>query len=354
MSHFCLLSDPGNYISHDYRVHENADATKYWLDLFENHFESTLKLAGERYGKSVAEQINIARQDFAGQIAALRKNPTSLPSGKLDVIELCNVREACLRKHALHDPFGHVKQRENKSAAALYPQVVRKLHAMNNADKWLHLIECVFAGNLFDLGSECTFHLADNPTDFLAHVEQVKPRPWLVDDYDRLAEDVIGVMPSKWSRAVIFIDNAGSDFILGVMPLARELALAGTQIVIAANELPTLNDITADEAVMVLGALSTDDVDLAALIEAGMFEVVSTGNDIPLIDLSDVSDELNEAAADADLVILEGMGRSVESNFDTTFSVDCLNLAMLKDPYVASRVGGGLFDCICKYTPVDD
>lgn len=354
MSHFCLLSDPDNYISHDYRVHEDADATKYWLDLFENHFENTLKQATVRYGKTAIGQINAARQDFAAQITALRKKPTSLPSGKLDVIELCNIREACLRKHSLHDPFGHVKQRENKSTAALYPEVVRRLHSMDDTRKWLHLIKCVFAGNLFDLGSESTFHLAENPTDFLAHIEQVKPRPWLIDDYDRLAEDVVGAMPSKWGKAVVFADNAGSDFILGVMPLARELALAGTQIVIAANELPSLNDITVDEAVMVLGALSTDDVDLAALIEADMFEVVSTGNDIPLIDLSNVNDELNEAASDADLVILEGMGRAVESNFDVSFSVDCLRLALLKDPYVAKQVDGGMFDCICKYTPLED
>jgi type II pantothenate kinase len=83
-----------------------------------------------------------------------------------------------------------------------------------------------------------------------------------------------------------------------------------------------------------------------------MLEVVSTGSDIPLIDLSDVSDELNEAAADGDLVIIEGMGRAVESNFDAAFTVDAVRLAVLKDPHVAAGLGGVPMDPICKYTPV--
>ena len=73
---------------------------------------------------------------------------------------------------------------------------------------------------------------------------------------------------------------------------------------------------------------------------------------MPLIDLSEVSNELNEAAADADMVMLEGMGRSVESNQDTAFQVDSVQLCMLKDPRIASRVGGEVFDCVCRYRPV--
>jgi type II pantothenate kinase len=76
---------------------------------------------------------------------------------------------------------------------------------------------------------------------------------------------------------------------------------------------------------------------------------VSTGTGEPLIDLEKVSDELNAAAADADLVVLEGMGRGVESNLDAAFSCDALNLAMLKDEAVAKRVGGKLYDVVCRF-----
>jgi uncharacterized protein with ATP-grasp and redox domains len=110
---------------------------------------------------------------------------------------------------------------------------------------------------------------------------------------------------------------------------------------------------TVDETIDVVEKLAAADPDLAALIEGGMMEVVSSGNGIPLIDLSQVSDELNQVAADADLIILEGMGRAVESNFNTPFKVDALRLAILKDAAVAKRLGGEMYDCICKYTPVD-
>ena len=63
--------------------------------------------------------------------------------------------------------------------------------------------------------------------------------------------------------------------------------------------------------------------------------IVSSGTGEPLIDLAGVSPDLNEAAAGADLVILEGMGRGVESNLDAEFSCDAVNLAMIKDHMVA-------------------
>ena len=351
MSHFCLLRDPDNYVAHDWKLTDDEAGCKYWLDLFSNHFETTLNHAAIRYGQRSTPRIEAARKQFSEVIDQLRQDPASLKDGNLDVIVLCQLREQALRSNGLNDPFSLIKDRENASAVELYSQVVRNVHAMENDDKWLHLIECVFAGNIFDLGSPVTMGFAKESVDFLAAVEQTKPRPWLADDFDKLQEDLRPAPPTKWSKAVVFVDNAGSDLILGVMPLVRELALGGTAIVLAANELPSLNDVTADETANIVENLAAMDYDLAALIEAEMFEVVSTGNDLPLIDLSDVSDELNEASKDADLVILEGMGRAVESNYNATFSVDSLHLALLKDKFVAEHfVGGDVYDCICKYT----
>ncbi|RPI63156.1 MAG: DUF89 family protein [Planctomycetaceae bacterium] len=352
MSHFCLLSKPDQYVAHDWDMLTDVAARNHWLELFDKHFQEVLKSASTQYGRTSGKQVMTARAEFAEVIKGLRENPAGLPSGKLNIIELCRAREAVLRKHRLNDPFGHIKKRENELAASIYPAAVKKLHAMEGPAKWLHLIECVFAGNLFDLGAPMVMHMADKPMDFLSAVENTKPRPWLIDDFDTLLKDLPSTPPVKWAKAVVFIDNAGSDFILGIMPLVRELALSGTKIVLAANELPSLNDMTADETVAVVERLAAVDADLAALLQADMFEVVSTGNDIPLIDLSNVSDELNAAAADADLVIIEGMGRAVESNLDAQFKVDTLWLALLKDTAVAERVNGQVYDCICKYKPV--
>jgi len=351
MSNFCLLRDPDNYVADQIDLVADEKGRKYWLDHFEQHFVETLDHALARYGRTARKEIEAARAEFAGSLARLREDPESLGDGKLDVISLCKLRDGTLRKHGLNDPFMHIKQRENTAAVEIYKDVIARLGELDGRDKWLTLIKGVFAGNVFDLGSPATMHLADQPTDFVATLAEIKPRPWFIDDFDRLAEDLPDSPPTNWGKAVVFVDNAGSDFVLGILPLVRELALYGTKIVLAANELPCLNDITADETVEVVETIAAQDEDLAALIRADMFEVVSSGSEGCLIDLLDVTDELNEAAADADLLILEGMGRSVETNFDTAFTVDTLKLAILKDEQVASRIGGKVFDCICRYQP---
>ena len=43
-----------------------------------------------------------------------------------------------------------------------------------------------------------------------------------------------------------------------------------------------------------------------------------------------VSSELLQQASDADLIILEGMGRGIETNLHAQFSVDSMKLGMIK------------------------
>jgi type II pantothenate kinase len=188
---------------------------------------------------------------------------------------------------------------------------------------------------------------------FDAMDNRLKERPWLIDDFDHVEAALLDGPPAKWSKVVIFVDNAGPDFVLGVMPWARELSLIGTQVVLAANERASLNDMTVDETTDMVRRIAAIDPDLEAMIAAQMLEVASTGSGVPLLDLSEVSDELNEAAADADLVTFVGMGRALESNFDAELTVDAFHVAMLKDPAVASRLGGEVYDCVVRYSPVD-
>jgi damage-control phosphatase, subfamily II, stand-alone protein len=64
-----------------------------------------------------------------------------------------------------------------------------------------------------------------------------------------------------------------------------------------------------------------------------------------------VSEEVATAAQDADLIILEGMGRSIETNLNAQFSVDALKLGMIKHREVAVELGGRLYDIVCKFDP---
>lgn len=353
MSHFCLLKDPHDYVATSIDLIADEAARQHWLDHFVRQFEQTLAHASSRQGRTGAKGIAAARTEFSELIQSLRDDPSAAPSGELSLIELDDLREEVLRRHALGDPYAQVKDRMNAEAAELYPQVVHTVHAMDRPERWLSLVQGVFAGNLFDVGASATMDQPHESKGFLSAVAGVRPRPWFIDDFDALAEKLLSGPPAPWVKAVVFVDNAGSDLILGVMPLARELALAGVMVVLAANERPSLNDVTADETVEVLQHLAARDDDLAALIQAKMFEVVSTGSGVPLLDLSDVSDELNAATGDADLVLLEGMARGIESNYDARFTVDAVRLAVLKDEMVAEQVGGSVFDCVCQYAPVE-
>ena len=351
MSHFCLLAEPAQYRVTDADLVADAQARTYWVGLFEKHFEDVLASAKVTYGRAHTRQVEAARRQFAEALAGLRDDlPADDPLG---VVQLCRLREKALRDHGLHDPFRHVKQRANRDAVGQYQTLIRHLTALPDEQRWERLIRGVFAGNIFDLGSAATMGYAQSEVDFEAVIEKIKPRPWLLDDFDELMAELplAASEPAPWAKAVIFVDNAGADFVLGIMPLARQLAAHATHVVLAANELPSLNDVTADETVQLVQELAALDDDLASYVQAGLFEVVSTGNDIPLIDLGEVADELNAAAEDADLVVLEGMGRSIESNLDTAFAVDALQLCLLKDPTIAARVNGEVFDCVCMYQP---
>ena len=63
-----------------------------------------------------------------------------------------------------------------------------------------------------------------------------------------------------------------------------------------------------------------------------------------------VSPALAKACEDCDLVILEGMGRAIETNLNAQFSCSALRLGMIKHPEVAQCLNGRLYDVVCKFT----
>ncbi len=270
--------------------------------------------------------------------------PIRLGHGRVTILILDKWRDTFLRKHGFVDAFIDLKNRENEKMLPLFPVVCRELDALHGEEQFRALIEGIFAGNIFDMGSDATAKrfLGQSP-DFFQTRQSLAKRPWLIDDYDALATRLFH--GPRHRKVVFFIDNAGSDFLLGALPMMRWLAMRGTAVILAANERPTLNDMTIHDIREWWPRIIEIEPSLANL----PIHPVSTGTGEPLIDLAEVSAELNEASADADLVILEGMGRGVESNLDAEFSCDAVNLAMLKDEIVAARVRGKLFDCICQF-----
>lgn len=80
--------------------------------------------------------------------------------------------------------------------------------------------------------------------------------------------------------------------------------------------------------------------------------IVASGHGSPCLDLARVSAEVAEAAQGADLVIIEGMGRALHTNYHARFGCAALKLAMLKNAHLAERYfAGRVYDCICRFDP---
>jgi type II pantothenate kinase len=250
------------------------------------------------------------------------------------------------------DPFRKIKAHENTLAAELYPEVIRSIDAAPAERRWELLIRGLFAGNMFDLGSPKTIEMYERgEINFQTIVERVPPRPWFVDGADALIARL--GPPTRYKQALIFVDNSGSDIVLGVIPLAREMARAGMRVVLAANDGAALNDITAAELPGLLATHAQRDRVLADLLKSDRLASIGSGGDTPLIDLGSVSDECNAEAARSDLVVLEGMGRGVESNWDQEFTCDVCRIAMLKDESVVRHHKAKLFDAVCRFDPAE-
>ncbi len=349
LSPFVKLADPSTYVACAWDLTADIAARRHWVEFFKRHIRTILKLghdAGVARGRVVEEMeraVAACSVEFDETFDALAAEEAC--DERLTILALDARRDALLQKHGFQDAFIDLKDRENEKMLPLLPRVCREVDALPGADQLRAVIEGVFAGNIFDMGAEATAKqfLGDDAPDFFSTRNKLPKRPWLIDDFDAFQRRLLGGNPYR--KAVFFIDNAGSDFLLGALPMIRWLAQRGTTVLLTANERPTLNDMTIHDVSRWWPKILEIEPSLRDL----PIERVSSGTSEPLIDLLKVSNTLNRAAADADLVILEGMGRGVESNLDATFNCDALNLAMLKDAHVAGRIGGKLYDVVCQF-----
>ena len=61
----------------------------------------------------------------------------------------------------------------------------------------------------------------------------------------------------------------------------------------------------------------------------------------------DLSEKMKEQGVD--LVVLEGMGRAIHTNLYAAFSCETLKVAVLKNQWLANRLGGRMFSVVFKY-----
>jgi damage-control phosphatase, subfamily II, stand-alone protein len=346
---FVLLKDVSTYVAAPGDLRTDEEERLHWCNFFLQHIRTLTQLgvdAAVRRGESVDSAVRRAKSccdEFDVFFTRFRDQPLTFDQ-RVTLLVLDCWRDGLLRKHGFVDAMIDLKDGENEKTLPLLKSVCDELDAITDPTKQFQTaVVGVFAGNRFDMGSkESAEQFLKGVAPSFAKTRDLITRPLLIDHLNEFTSFVLEAHPK---HAVFFIDNAGSDFLLGAVPLARWFAKRGSRVVIAANERPTLNDMTVHDIrawwPRIVGEIS----DLKSLD----IQIVSTGTGEPLIDLSLVSEELNQAACGADLVMLEGMGRGVESNLDAEFVCRAVNLAMIKDRIIAKRLGGNVFDSVCRF-----
>lgn len=352
MAILCKLAKPNEYRVSTWNLAEHPDTLAYWLDLFASfpgRFDKHLLQASFTCDDFDAHWSRF-ENTYSQRLDAIRK--ATAANGQLGTIELCRFRQATLNEFGFFDPYSNIKQKENDLAARIYPDLVAQIDATPLPERWELLLKGILAGNMFDLGSPDTIEMyQQGKVDFFSSLKQLPDRPWFIDDADAWLQRI--QKPGSWQQALFFVDNAGADIVLGVMPLVREMARCGIRVVLSPNSEPALNDITFAELNPLLDQLAESDPVLAKLQADGLISTVVSGGDTPLIDLGQITDECNKSAAESDLIVLQGMGRGIESNWTEPFVCDVWRVALLKDRTVAQWIGANLFDAICRFDPTD-
>lgn len=351
MATLSQIKNPHTYQACHWNLLENNARRGYWLKLFRTHFVSLLEHAEEEAADRQAPRppIEEARRVFFEWLDRANQSPCPFP--RLDVITICYEREHVLNELGFGDPYRLAKHQQNEQCLKVLPTLLEELDALPPTELDTAIVQGVFAGNIFDLGAPETIALfAEGDVHFDQVRARLKPRPWLVDGLDAWRQ----TLASKTHQlAVLFVDNAGPDICLGMIPFARYLLARGTRVVLTANTEPSLNDVTIDELIGLIDRVARIDPVLDQAIKSGDLRLVASGNNAPLIELDRISDELAALCHQepVDLIVLEGMGRSIESNYHAAFTCDVLKIAMLKDVGVAEELGGESFDLVFKFEP---
>jgi len=319
----------------------------HWTAIFRANARFLLEIAAADGDREARPRAESALEIFEGLLRDLEAGEAARTVRTVHAVTL--VREHLLRGHDLPDAYRGTKAREAGRVLLEAPAALERAWELGGWDDsreaLIEVLSDLLAGNLFDLGSRWTqdaFRAGEldiagarrayrGPvTECLSHwdpatLELLRPRPRPLD------------APAE-GRVLLLADNAGADFLLGVLPAAVFWARRW-EVVVVVNSLPASSDIAIQEARAhwsLLAALPGGP--LARLQAAGRLSLIESGTGSPGIDLRYVGGALNAAASGVRWVLLEGQGRAIETNWDTPFLCPVLRAAVVKDPCVAEKI----------------
>ncbi|XP_051529227.1 4'-phosphopantetheine phosphatase-like isoform X6 [Myxocyprinus asiaticus] len=278
----------------------------------------------------------------------LLQDPSSYIPDTVDLTEDALAREYWL--YCFEEALDRIKQKENDMALKYYLKVVKSVEELSWEQRQFALVKGLLAGNVFDWGAKAVSDMLESDPEFGFEQakQQLQERPWLVDAYNQWIERLKGP-PHKC--ALFFVDNSGIDIILGVFPFIRELLIRGTEVVLASNSGPALNDVTNGELQILTERIAAMDPVIQAALKEDRLALVQNGSSSPCLDLSRLDKVLATVVRErgTDLVIIEGMGRAIHTNYYAMLSCESLKLAVIKNSWLAERLGGKIFSIVFKY-----
>ncbi|KAK3733934.1 hypothetical protein QZH41_009580 [Actinostola sp. cb2023] len=345
---FPLLASAVEYFPDTEDLTADVAARTYWLECFRTALDEGVKraIASQPYSPDAKERAEKFRTKYLTFLDAFHKKPFSY--GSLTVRSLLDTREQCLEEFEFPDPFAEIKMQENQDAIEQFSQRLQELDKLSNDERQETLIRGVLAGNVFDWGAKEVAELMDKKLlAFETAMDKLQKRPWLIDDLD---EWIQNTQDRVYKKVLVFVDNSGVDIIMGIFPFVRELLTRGTKVILAANTYPALNDVMHSELVILLHEIAALCPVIKSAVETRQLVAMETGSSSPCLDLRRIDADLAIQSKDVDLIVLEGMGRCIHTNFTAQFTCDSLKLAVIKNRWLANRLGGDMYSVVCRYT----
>jgi type II pantothenate kinase len=345
---FSRLLDRDNYLPGLWDLHEDLGARDYWIDTLSRNLQHMVGSYAQEASTKAKRSCEAAQAEYLQYLDDFKSS--SKPERPRTVNALVEVRQNIFESFGVPDPYKSLKVMENNAALAMLSQV--RLPVFSNVSLFERLrwdFSMIMAGNFFDMGSAAAREEHTGISNaLLERAVQLTAKDWFRDDLKRLAS-ILERGPQHGGSVLVCIDNAGAEIVLGVPSLIKTLAAAGFRTTIVANESPALNDMTAAETTGLLGQIGMLDTDVKSLMESETLHVVSSGSRTSGLDMTRVSSEFDDAASVAELLVIIGQGRAVETNWHTKLALPWARAAVVKDRLVAQAVGCELFDPLLTF-----
>ncbi|CAJ0583373.1 unnamed protein product, partial [Mesorhabditis spiculigera] len=326
-------------------------ARQKWIDILCGTSEKMSQRATKSQG--ALPEVEKFLEQLRGCMQQLGEMPHAY--GTSNARDLLDIREQLLREHGFDDIYLAQKALENRHSLRLLRSCLDGIDQVSDdRERLLKATRNFLAGNVFDWGAKEFVEMMQSPegVTFERALELLKPRPWLIDDFDQFQTRIFD---RKYKSAIIFCDNSGADFVLGALPFARELLKREIMVIMAVNKDPALNDVTIGEATAICDEAAKIDLLLRGKLAINELLLLHNGHGSPCLDLRRMSADINEAVLErqVDLVIFEGMGRALHTNLNAHLSVDCVKAAVIKNQWLAEYIGGEIFDSVFKLELAD-